>query len=144
MRLPPLVFLLGYAGLIPFIAAPLWFTLSPTTAPAWLDRVWVSYAVMIACFMSGTFWGLALIVSEGTNGMIGMAMSAVLMMLTWGASLLPFRQELLALAVVYLLLVLAEIWRERVLDPLSGYFALRSTLTAGVLVTISWRLLLHV
>jgi hypothetical protein len=143
MRLPPLVFILGYAGLIPFIVAPLWLTVSPQTAPGWLDHVWVSYAVMIACFMSGTFWGLALIVAEGPNGMIGVVLASVLMILTWGASLLPFRQELLALAAVYLLLVLSEIWRERTLDPLSGYFTLRVTLTAGVLLMIGWRLMLH-
>lgn len=142
MRLPPLVFLLGYAGLIPFLVAPLWLTVSPQTAPGWLDHVWVSYAVMIACFMSGTFWGLALIVAEGPTGMIGLALSATLMILTWGASLLPFRQELLGLAAVYLLLALCEIWRERTIDPLSGYFTLRVTLTAGVLLTIGWRLML--
>jgi hypothetical protein len=144
MRLPPLVFLLGYAGLIPFIVAPLWLTVSPQTAPGWLDHVWVSYAVMIACFMSGTFWGLALIVAEGPNGMIGLALSATLMILTWGASLLPFRQELLALAAVYLLLALCEIWRERTIDPLGGYSMLRVTLTVGVLLTIGWRLMLRV
>jgi hypothetical protein len=39
--------------------------------------------------------------------------------------------------------VLSEIWRERTLDPLSGYFTMRVTLTAGVLLMIGWRLMLH-
>jgi hypothetical protein len=142
MKLPPLVYLLGYAGLIPFLAGPAWLTLAPASAPPELDRWWLAYAGMIAAFMSGTFWGMALIVSEGPNGQIGMAMSAALMILGWAATLLPFRTALLALGVVFVLLALAEIWRERVLDPLSGYFTMRVTLTVGVLVCIAWRLLL--
>jgi hypothetical protein len=86
MRLPPLVFALGYAGLIPFLVGPLWLTLSPLTAPPWLDHLWLLYAAMIASFMAGTFWGMSLLVAEGPNGMIGMALSAVLFMLSCGAS----------------------------------------------------------
>ncbi|MDR3418008.1 MAG: DUF3429 domain-containing protein [Nevskia sp.] len=144
MRLPPLVYVLGYAGLIPFLAGPAWLSLSPHAAPAWLDHVWWLYAGMIASFMSGTFWGMALLVAEGPNGIIGMVMSAALMLLAWGALLLPFRESLYALAAVFVLQALAEIWRERTIDPMSGYFTMRITLTLGVLATIGWRLLLGV
>ena len=144
MRLPPMVFVLGYAGLIPFLLGPAWLTFSPQTAPPWLDRVWLLYAGLIAAFMAGTFWGMALLVAEGPNGKIGMAMSGVLMLLAWGSLALSFRGSLYALAAVFVLLVLAEIWRERVLDPLSGYFTLRATLTLGVLATIAWRVMLGV
>jgi hypothetical protein len=142
MRLPPLVYVLGFAGLLPFLAGPAWLTWSPDSAPGWLDQLWLIYAAMIASFMSGSFWGMALLVAEGPSGKLGMAISGVLMMLAWGAMALPFAPSLYALAAVFVLLVLAEIWRERVLDPLSGYFILRATLTAGVLLTIGWRLLL--
>src|SRR5262249_12115384 len=121
MRLPPLVFVLGYAGLIPFLLDPAWLTLSPQTAPAWLDRMWLLYAALIASFMAGTFWGMALLGAEGPNGKIGMALSGVLMLLAWGAMALPFRHSLFALAGVFVLLVAAEVWRERTIDPLSGY-----------------------
>jgi hypothetical protein len=40
---------------------------------------------------------------------------------------------------VFLLLLAADFWRERVLDTVGGYFALRSTLTAGVLIALAWR-----
>jgi hypothetical protein len=142
MRLPPLVYVLGYAGLIPFLIGPAWLTWSPQTAPAWLDHLWLLYAAMIASFMAGTFWGMALLVAEGPNGMAGMAMSGLLLLLAWGSLALPFRGALFALAGVFVLLVLAEIWRERTLDPLSGYFTLRASLTFGVLVTIGWRVAL--
>lgn len=144
MRLPPMVFVLGYAGLIPFLAGPAWLTLSPQTAPPWLDHLWLLYAGLIAAFMAGTFWGMALLVAEGTNGQIGMALSGVLMLLAWGSLALSFRHSLFALAGVFVLLVLAEIWRERTIDPLSGYFTLRATLTLGVLATIAWRVMLGV
>jgi len=144
MRLPPLVFVLGYAGLIPFLLGPAWLTFSPQTAPDWLDRLWLLYAAMIASFMAGTFWGMSLLVAEGTEGMIGMGLSAVLFMLAWGTLALPFRQCLFALAGVFVLLVAAEVWRERTIDPLSGYFTLRATLTIGVLATIAWRVMLGV
>lgn len=144
MRLPPLVYMLGYAGLIPFLIGPVWLSLSPQTAPPWLDRMWLLYAGLIASFMAGTFWGMALLVAEGPNGKIGMAMSGVLMLLAWGAMALGFRQSLFALAAVFVLLVAAEVWRERTIDPLSGYFTLRATLTIGVLATIAWRVMLGI
>ncbi len=138
-RLPPLVFLLGYAGLLPFIAGPLWLSVAPDSAPAWLDRVWLSYTAMIASFMAGTLWGLALPTAEGPDGLVGMALSTVLMLLAWAAATLAFPLALLALGAVFILLVLAEIWRERVLDPLSGYFSLRLSLTTGVVLCLGWR-----
>jgi hypothetical protein len=144
MKLPPLVFALGYAGLLPFLLGPAWLTLSPLTAPPWLDHLWLLYAAMIASFMAGTFWGMSLLVAQGPNGMIGMALSAALFLLSWATLALPFRLCLFALAGVFVLLVAAEMWRERTIDPLSGYFTLRATLTIGVLLTIAWRVMLGV
>lgn len=142
MNLPRLLFVLGYAGLLPFIAGPLWLSVAPQTVPDWLDRAWLLYAAMIAAFMAGSFWGLALVVAENPAGLFGILLSAVLMLLAWAASLLPFREALLALAGVFVLLGLAELWRERELDPMSSYFRLRIVLTLGVLACLAWRLLL--
>lgn len=142
MKLPPLVFVLGYAGLVPFIAGPAWLTFAPESAPDGLDRVWLAYAAMIASFMAGTFWGLALLVAEGTAGRIGVVMSAVLMISAWATQLLAFRHSLIGLAVVFVLLALAEVWRERELDPLGGYLKLRVALTVGAVLCIVWRLML--
>jgi hypothetical protein len=144
MRLPPLVFALGYAGLIPFLMGPAWLAFSPHTVPPWLDHLWLLYAAMIASFMAGTFWGMSLLVVEGTEGRIGMVLSSVLFLLAWGVLALPFRWCLFGLAGVFVLLVAAEVWRERTIDPLSGYFTLRATLTIGVLAAIAWRVMLGV
>lgn len=144
MRLPPLLYLLGYAGLLPFFAAPLWLTVSPQTAPGWLDQAWLSYAAMIASFMAGSFWGLALVVIENPAGLLGSVFSAVLMFAAWIALLLPFHQTLYLLALVFLLLAIGEWWRERTLDPMSSYLYLRISLTVGVLLAMLWRILLHI
>jgi hypothetical protein len=143
MKLPPLLFILGYAGLLPFVAGPLWLTLAPRTVPVWFDGVWLLYAASIAAFMAGSFWGLALVVAQNPAGQVGMLISAVLMLAAWGSMLLPFSLALMSLALVFVLLAAAEVWRERVLDPVSSYFRLRMTLTIGVLICIVWRLMLH-
>jgi hypothetical protein len=140
MKLPPLVLLIGYSGLIPFLIGPAWLTWSPDTAPAWLDEAWHGYVAMIASFMAGTFWGFALPAVEGPAGKAGLAISAVLMLLAWFALGLPSRSSLVAFAAVFLLLLIADFWRERTLDTIGGYFLLRTTLTVGVLVAIVWRL----
>lgn len=142
MELPKLVYALGAAGLIPFLLGPLWLQISPDTAPVWLDRMWWTYGSLIATFMAGTFWGFALPACQGLQGMIGLFIASVLMLLTWAAMALPFHASLIALAAVFLLLLLADFWRERTLDTIGGYSALRTVLTLGVIVAIGWRLLL--
>ena len=142
MKLPRLVLLMGYAGLIPFLVGPAWLTFAPDTAPQWLDFVWHGYVAMIASFMAGTFWGFALPAIEGSAGKLGLAISMVLMLLAWVALALPFRLSLMLLVGVFVLLLVADIWRERMLGTIDGYFALRTTLTVGVAIAIIWRLAL--
>jgi hypothetical protein len=139
MNLPPMVLALGYAGLLPFFIGPAWLALAPASVPTWLDMAWMRYVAMIASFMAGTFWGFALPAAQGPAGQLGLAISIVLTLLAWVATLLPFGPSLALLAGVFLLLLVADFWRERVLDTLGGYFALRSALTVGVLLSIAWR-----
>jgi hypothetical protein len=139
MRLPPVVTLFGYAGLVPFLLAPAWLALSPANAPDWLDTVWLSWCALVAAFMSGSMWGFSLPACEGDEGKAGLLISMGLMLLAWIATALPFRCALALLALTYLLLLAADFWRERTLGTVGGYFALRSTLTVGVLIAIAWR-----
>lgn len=141
MRLPVIVTLMGYVGLIPFVAGPLWLTLSPATAPEWLDQAWLSYVTLIAAFLAGTFWGFALPAVEGAAGVLGMFIAAVFLLVIWLAMTLPALQ-LWLLVVVFLLQLLADFWRERTLDTIPGYFRLRVVLTVGAILAISWRMVL--
>lgn len=144
MKLPRLVLLLGYCGLIPFFVGPAWLSFAPESAPPDLDQAWLLYGAMIASFMAGTFWGLALVVIENPAGIAGLIIAAILMLLAWLALLMPFSYSLWTLALVFVLLGVAELWRERTLDPMGTYLRLRLVLTAGVLVALGWRLLLDV
>jgi hypothetical protein len=139
MSLPLWIRLLGYAGLVPFLAGPLWLWLAPQTAPAQLDHWWLSYAALLASFLAGSFWGIALTAIEGPDGKFGILVASLLMLLAWAASALPFSLALLGLGLVFLLLLLADFWRERTLGSVEGYFILRTTLTVGVLVALVWR-----
>lgn len=141
MRVTPTVQALGYAGLVPFIVDPAWRALAPAGAPAWLDAAWIAYVTLVAAFLAGSFWGFALLEAEGPDGLIGVLMASGLMLLTWGTMLLAMPLRADALIVVFLLLLLADFWRERTLDTIPGYFRLRSTLTVGVLLALCWRLL---
>jgi hypothetical protein len=141
MRLPLIVTLMGYAGLIPFLLGPLWLSVSPASAPEWLDRVWLHYVTLIAAFLAGTFWGFALPAIQGPAGIAGLVIASFFLAVTWLAMSLPAVQ-LHLLAVVFLLLLIGDFWRERTLDTLPGYFRLRATLTVGAIGAIAWRLML--
>ena len=142
MRLPAFVVLLGYAGLLPFLAGPAWLSVSPESVPAWLDRMWINYATLLAAFLAGTFWGFALPAVQGPSGVLGTLIAAVMMLLAWLTMSLGFQFQLYALAAVFAMLLLADFWRERTLDTLPGYFMLRTVLTAGAIGAIAWRLVL--
>lgn len=142
MRLPPIVVVLGYAGLVPFLIGPLWLTLAPATAPDWLDRAWTQYVTLLAAFLAGTFWGFALPAIEGPDGILGMFIATALLLLTWVAMMLAPAYQLYVLAVVFLLQLLGDFWRERTLDTIPGYFRLRTSLTVGAIATLAWRIAL--
>ena len=142
MRLPLIVVLLGYAGLVPFVLGPLWLTLDPAGAPTWLDRAWTHYVTLLAAFLAGTFWGFALPAIEGPNGILGVFIASLLLLLTWVTMVLAPAYQLYLLALVLLMQLLADYWRERTLDTIPGYFRLRATLTVGAIASIAWFLAL--
>ena len=142
MRLPLFVTLLGYAGFVPFLVGPLWLTLAPGSAPAWLDTAWLHYVTLLAAFLAGTFWGFALPAIEGPDGVLGVFIASALLLLTWVAMVIAPAYQLYVLALVFLLQLLADFWRERTLDTIPGYFKLRVLLTVGAIATIAWRLVI--
>ncbi len=142
MRLPMIVVLLGYAGLLPFVLGPAWFAFSPASAPEWLSAAWAGYVTLLAAFLAGTFWGFALPAIEGPNGILGVFIASALLLLTWVTMILTSVWQLYLLALVFLLQLLADYWRERTLDTIPGYFRLRATLTVGAIASIGWFLAL--
>ena len=142
MKLPPLVFLLGFAGLAPCLIGPLWLSVAPQSVPPWLDHLWLQWIALVASFMAGTFWGFSAPAAQGRDGMIGLLVASALMLLTWASTALPFKAAIAALAAVFALQIAAEVWRERALDTIPGYFRLRALLTVGAVAALLWRLAL--
>jgi hypothetical protein len=142
MKLPPLVFVLGFAGLVPCFVDPVWLLLSPVSAPAWLDAAWLTYLALVAAFMAGTFWGFSAPAAQGRDGMIGLLIASAQVLATWVSLLLPFKVAIVALAVVFAVQLAAEIWRERALDTIPGYFKLRVQLSVGVVAALLLRFVL--
>lgn len=142
MRLPIWLVLMGYLGLVPFLAGPALLSFAPEQAPTWLDKVWLQYIVLVAVFLAGTLWGFGIAgVSEGGSGLAVMLASG-LMLLSWMATWLPLRASLYALMVIFALGLLTDLWRERTLGQFPGYFQLRSLLTVGAIAALLWRALL--
>ena len=67
---------------------------------------------------------------------------SALLLLTWVTMVMTSVWQLYLLALVFLLQLLADYWRERTLDTIPGYFKLRVTLTVGALLSIGWFLAL--
>ncbi|HEX4873018.1 MAG TPA: DUF3429 domain-containing protein [Nevskiaceae bacterium] len=141
MQLSPWASVLGLAGLIPFFAGPLGHWLAATALPAGWDGYWIGYASLIASFMAGTQWGLTVPTSGGGWGLLGLLVSVSLMLLTWAATALPFDLQILALIGLFLLLLITDAVRERLIDSLPGYFRLRLLLTSGAVTALAWRAL---
>jgi len=141
MRLPPIVNALGYAGLVPFVIGPAWLAFSPESAPEWLPAAWAGYVTLLAAFLAGTFWGFALPAIEGPNGILGVFIASALLLLTW-LTMVLWNWQMFLLALVFLLQLVADYWRERTLDTIPGYFRLRATLTIGAIASIIWFLAL--
>lgn len=140
MKLPAWLTVLGFAGLVPFAAGPLFEAMGY----AWLwdfriDALWRTYVQLVAAFLAGTFWGFALTAVEGPAGVVGVLIATAAMALIGAASLLSSTAWLVAFALIYILLLGADVWRERMLDTIPGYFRLRTILTLGALASLALR-----
>jgi glutaredoxin-related protein len=121
---------LGYAGLLPFVAALLGFLLGGDAREEYFSRQFIAYGAVILSFVGAVHWGVAL----GSGGMRVMRLSFSIMpaLLAWAALLLP------AAPAAWLLLagfILLRAWEAS--PPVAGtlphwYRALRARLTAAV------------
>jgi len=83
--LPVIARTLGYAGLLPFCAAPLLMWSEPHHRSVYA-HVFASYSLAIICFLVGVWWGLALI----RRSPIALVLSnAVVIVAVFGQAMLP-------------------------------------------------------
>jgi len=119
--------LLAAAGTLPFLAG---VVDAIALERAWLDTVHV-YAAIIASFICGIHWGVALFAPERLAPRL-FVLSNVLALLAWLAALLPPGPGFLLLGAIFaaLLLVDAKLWRSGLLP--GWFWHLRAAITAVV------------
>jgi hypothetical protein len=118
---------LGYAGLIPFVVGALLLFLVHDDVLALVAIALTSYAAVIASFLGGIHWGLAL--RENTqHRTFQLVWGVVPSLLAWVAVIMPAYAGLPVLAVVLVLCYLVDrkIWPEVGLRP---WLTLRFRLT---------------
>ncbi|WP_370279298.1 DUF3429 domain-containing protein [Pontibacterium sp.] len=126
---------LGYAGLIPFIALTAGVAIpdQPYSLPAFL-----AYSAVILSFLGGIHWGV--LMQEGNNNVTRALCICMLPSLAaWAALLLPDRWALLMLSVSYF-----AWWRhDRAIITTVWYQKLRLQLTfVVILMHLIWLLIL--
>lgn len=123
---PAIIRTLTFAGVIPFVMAPMmkagWIAVPGTSPDIWL---W-SYAVVISAFMAGAQWGSALSRAD-TVSLVG---SNVFALAVFALALWVQRPAgVLALAMLFAAQLLLD-YRQQRLDLISqGYWRLRCTIT---------------
>lgn len=132
---------LGYAGLLPFVgaAAGTWLLQAPGLQ-AWAGVALLTYGAVIATFLGGLHWGLAMRGPEPVNTRL--VWGVVPSLVAWVALMLPLGAGLLVVAAL-----LASCYAvDRVLyasGGLAGWLTLRLQLTAVAVascVTGAWAL----
>ena len=124
---PPVARLLGLAGLLPFVAGAAGLAMLPAPGlQAWAGTALAAYGALIASFLGGIHWGLAMQDQQPVNLRLLWGVSPSL--LSWIAVLLPLSAGLLLLAVL-LLACYAVDRRLYASAGLSSWLGLRLQLT---------------
>jgi glutaredoxin len=121
---------LGYAGLLPFVAALAGVLLSGEPRAAYFAQQFLAYGAVILSFVGAVHWGLAL--AGGSQQVMRMAISIMPALLAWAALLLPLRPAAWLLLAGFIAL---RAWEASapVTRSLPGWYrALRTRLTAAV------------
>ncbi len=119
--------ILGWAGLLPFAFLPL---IAAIDTAEWLQRLLLTYAVIILAFMAGTLWARLLLADD--PGRFRLIASNVLALAAWPAVLLDLHWAAFWLTLVFgAHLLLDEPWRSH--DLPGWYRRLRLGLSSSVI-----------
>ncbi|MFN4289379.1 MAG: DUF3429 family protein [Permianibacter sp.] len=137
--LPRTLQVLAYAGLLPFFAGALAGWLPSLPFASLLQALLVPYAALIASFMAGSHWGIA--VSARAVPRMELLLAVSLMLLSWPLLLLPDALALIGLLLIFAALLTTEprLLRRGLVNR--QYFRLRLWLSGGVLLALGLALL---
>ncbi len=138
--LPLLAWLLGVAGLIPFVVCGI-VAVSPGSWHALALQALIAYGAVILAFLGGVHWGFALSPGQTVRVRLRLALGVVPSLIGWVAVVVAplVGSELpLALLIAGLIGTIAteRSWARLGLVP-SGYMALRWGLSIVVMVTLT-------
>lgn len=137
--------LLGFAGLLPFVGLALAFAFLEPSARPMLAQAMLLYAVCIISFLGGIHWGIALVFHELPVVYVATSLvwSVLPALMAWPLSLMSLSQALPWAAVALLFILVVDL-RLNKHYPIPHWFAsLRSILSvvACVCVVFAWALL---
>lgn len=133
---PRPAFVLGFAGLIPFIAATVMLLFGGEAAhPIW-HSVLLGYGVAILSFMGGVDWGLAMRQDERRNW-LRYGASVVPALVAWIAFLLPKLAQFPVLAAGFILALICDLSLVKSGEAPAWYRNLRWPLTVVVVACLS-------
>lgn len=125
---------IGYAGLIPFVAALLGFLASGEARQAYFANQFIAYGAVILSFVGAVHWGLAL--NSGGMRIMRLAFSVLPALLAWAALLLPVAVAAWLLLASFLLLRFWEASPPVALSMPAWYRGMRTRLTAAVVLLL--------
>lgn len=121
---------LGVAGLIPFVALPIFVVLG---GPGWVIDLLRNYALLILAFLAGGLWSEAL--SRPADGPIPVILSNVIVLAALLALLLPMSWGFAWLALLFALHAGGE-WLYTRSDQPGWYRRLRMALSTAVILLL--------
>ncbi|BCX19300.1 MAG: hypothetical protein KatS3mg117_2982 [Geminicoccaceae bacterium] len=133
LRVPEPAALLGFAGLLPFVAGALAALAGGPLGP-WASAALLAYAAVILSFMGGVHWGLAM--SAERPSWLRYGASVVPALLGWAALLLGGRFGFLLLVASFASLLAYDLGAVRAGEAPAWYPRLRWPLTTGVVLTL--------
>lgn len=146
IRLPTLIRILGYTGLIPFIIPvwlmfdQIWFGLGLRNAVLFgisAPQIFIAYSAVILSFMSGTLWASWRVVKSQSLAKFAVLMSNLFALSSWCALLLMHSVPIMAVFSVTLLMLgfISLLWVEHLISELKkSYWRMRLLLTGIVTV----------
>ncbi len=133
--IPVLALVLGYAGLVPFLAGAVELWLLPGFMTDFVEAALLAYAAGILSFMGAIHWGLAMR-SHRDIVNLQLGLSVVPALLGWLALMLPVTLAYPLLIVAFLALYFFDLQAVRLSMAPLWYPTLRLPLTVGAVLSL--------
>ena len=145
--LPPLMLVLGYAGLSPFVLLSVMMLHAAFVGPGlqsssvfglYAPYLFISYSAIILSFLSGTLWSRNGYAAESTKNELLLVGSNLLALIAWLALILVYFSSVMTLLAVSLLIAgfASVLLLERsIMTTNKSYWRLRLYLTSAVIAT---------